>query len=45
MEETFLGLALGGKIVVVGFGELWPVHQWCFHARYKAWPQDSRLIY
>jgi hypothetical protein len=45
MEETFLGRALGVNFAGVGFGELWPVNQWCLHARYKAWPQDSRLIH
>jgi hypothetical protein len=45
MEETFFGWVLGGNIVRVGFGELWPALQWCLHARLGAWSQDSRLLH
>ena len=43
--RNFLGAATSDTMVGAGFGELWPVHQWCLHARYKAWPQVSRLIH
>ncbi len=43
MEETLAWLSAWCKIRRGDFGKLWPVQQWCFHARLKAWSQDSRL--
>jgi hypothetical protein len=45
MEETFSAWRALAKWRALVFGELWPVHQWCFCARYGAWFQVSRLIY